>query len=100
MFLSHFCNNEAVHSISSYGNYSCPDPFEDWQQGAPYCYLLKSGNVNFKAWDDAQESCFDLGGSLASLTNEEERNYVIKYINDTREEIWIGLMGPDDQGNP
>ena len=95
----YFYNNEAFHSILNYENYSCPDPFEDWRQGSPYCYLLKIGDENFETWNDAQESCLELGGSLASLKNKIERDYVAKKINESGgEEVWIGLMAPHEQG--
>jgi len=61
----------------------CPD---DWSEFEGHCYLF---NQNAESWQSAETDCINVGGHLASIHSETEKDFVCSIIvNKVR--TWLG----------
>ena len=47
-------------------------------------------------WDEAKSKCEELGGHLATITSEEEYNFVLSFLPTSRELYWLGGRKSDN----
>jgi len=73
-----------------------------WANGNKHCYMLFTQE---KTWFMAKRACENLGGYLATITNEDEMNFIwsqfgAKYQanSETWKGPWIGLSDAVDEG--
>lgn len=65
-----------------------------------YYYLLKSEEVGISSWDEAEEYCEDEGGHLATITSEEENQFLYKYLtNSGYDNAYFGYTDSKDEGS-
>ncbi|CAB3993328.1 Hypothetical predicted protein [Paramuricea clavata] len=64
---------------------------EDWYLFSNMCYMI-SNSSNYKSWHEAETSCKRMGGHLASVTNNEEKDFLRQLIRPKFVySFWIGL---------
>uniref|UniRef100_A0A7N9AS74 Mannose receptor, C type 1b n=1 Tax=Mastacembelus armatus TaxID=205130 RepID=A0A7N9AS74_9TELE len=63
----------------------------DWIPFKGYCYLILTQRIE---WPDASTNCAKHGGSLASIEDPSEQNFILnhlKTLEDSHSSFWIGL---------
>nr|XP_048282061.1 secretory phospholipase A2 receptor [Myodes glareolus] len=82
----------------------CPDPtstevFCDavWHKdfNSRICYQFNL--LSSLSWNEAHSSCQMQGGSLLSITDEDEENFIRKQLSGEAVEVWIGLNQLDEK---
>ncbi|XP_045680096.1 low affinity immunoglobulin epsilon Fc receptor isoform X1 [Phyllostomus hastatus] len=69
---------------------TCPEEWVSFQQK---CYYFGEGA---KRWIQARFACSELHGRLVSIHNQEEQDFLAKYVN--KKGSWIGLRDLDIEG--
>ncbi|KAG7268268.1 hypothetical protein CRUP_036252 [Coryphaenoides rupestris] len=71
----------------------CPSP---WIPYNGHCFNL---NRTRKTWKEAQTECAKVGGDLASMSNIEDKSFVISQLGyASKDELWIGLNDRKTEG--
>ncbi|XP_037530987.1 galactose-specific lectin nattectin-like [Nematolebias whitei] len=73
----------------------CPPTWSPYEE---CCYLFNSTEVN---WDNAEESCIDQGGHLASFHNQDEYDFIQRLIvtaTGTDTKAWVGGTDIEEEG--
>uniref|UniRef100_A0A8C3MUP0 Uncharacterized protein n=1 Tax=Geospiza parvula TaxID=87175 RepID=A0A8C3MUP0_GEOPR len=63
----------------------CP---EEWLPYGGHCFMV---HRDPKEWREAQISCNESNGDLASIHNPEEHGFILSQLGYTVDELWIGL---------
>tara|TARA_B100000683_G_scaffold245229_1_gene256022 strand:- start:52 stop:414 length:363 start_codon:yes stop_codon:yes gene_type:complete len=69
----------------------CPSPYEGTSVDA--CFLISDFPATFS---QCQQHCESNGGSLATIKNKEEDDYVRQLVT-TQRAVWIGLFESGEQ---
>ena len=69
----------------------CPSPYEGTSTDA--CFLISDFPATFS---QCQQHCESNGGSLATIKNKEEDDYVRQLVT-TQRAVWIGLFESGEQ---
>ncbi|XP_071940912.1 C-type mannose receptor 2-like [Antedon mediterranea] len=72
--------------VADQGVHSCEG---DWQAHGNSCYLFRA--TDFQPYWDAEAICANEGGSLVTITNQEEQDFLSVRADVLRAEMWIGL---------
>ena len=70
----------------------CPADYGDWVHESEYCY--KTWNQK-KNWDDAQQHCGSMGGTLIKINSAKENKLIAEHIkkdlqNSLQPGVWLG----------
>ncbi|XP_024406977.2 low affinity immunoglobulin epsilon Fc receptor isoform X2 [Desmodus rotundus] len=80
-------------SLSSTPGSMCNTCPEEWISFQRKCYYFGEGA---KRWIQARYACNKLNGRLVSIHNQEEQDFLAKYVN--KKGSWIGLRDLDIEG--
>ncbi|XP_033115546.1 C-type mannose receptor 2-like [Anneissia japonica] len=79
--------------VADEGVHSCTG---DWQAHGSYCYLFKP--TDFQRYWDAEGLCAKEGGTLVTITSQEEQDFISVRADILRAEMWIGLHDTATKG--
>ncbi|XP_023930930.1 macrophage mannose receptor 1-like [Lingula anatina] len=72
----------------------CPDD-KHWFDHGYYCYMFSNRTSYSYGWAHSSFLCQKHGGALASITNQDEMDFILRTIQQERYEkrnLWIGLV--------
>ncbi|XP_046345482.2 regenerating islet-derived protein 4-like isoform X2 [Haliotis rufescens] len=73
--------------------WGCPPP---WHVEGPHCYMYMT---NPRDWTTADDNCFDEGGHLVSIDDDQEESYVTSFRDAqgvVGNPVWVGLKATAD----
>ncbi|XP_071099563.1 uncharacterized protein [Haliotis cracherodii] len=73
--------------------WGCPPP---WHAEGPHCYMYMT---NPRDWTTADDNCFDEGGHLVSIDDDQEESYVTSFRDAqgvVGNPVWVGLKATAD----
>ncbi|XP_063997706.1 hepatic lectin-like [Pogoniulus pusillus] len=66
-----------------------------WKLFGKSCYSFSSQAMS---WQDAKETCTDLGAHLVIVDSEEEQTFLVENINSSSSSYWLGVTDQEKEG--
>ncbi|XP_074721575.1 macrophage mannose receptor 1-like [Strix uralensis] len=67
----------------------CP---ESWLFFNNKCFKIFASNITVKLmWHAARDACINLGGNLATISNEQVQAFLFYHLKDATTNVWVGM---------